>query len=70
MLRGVSSSTAAGRLSRTGADCEARTGANAMTGFLAGGSGTVSPFRRYLENSALTLKYFSVVHPASLIGAS
>ena len=38
--------------------------------FIAGGSGMVSPGNRYFANNSRVLKNFSVVHPASLIGAS
>jgi hypothetical protein len=40
------------------------------TGFCAGGSGMVSPGRRYLANSSRVWKNFGVAQPASLMGAS
>ena len=70
MLRGVSSSIAAGRLSKIGATSFNSTGANATTGFVAGTGGKVSPGKRYLASSSRVAKNFGVAQPASLIGAS
>src|SRR5665213_34060 len=52
MLRGISSCTAPGRLSNTGATSFSSTGANVTTGLVAGTSGSVSPGRRFKFESA------------------
>jgi spore coat protein U-like protein len=70
MLRGISSGTAAGRLSKTGAVSVNVTGAKATTGLVAGTSGSFSPGKRYLANSSRVWKNFGVGQPASLMGAS
>ena len=70
MARGVSSAMAAGRFPSSGATSVIAVGAMAIIGFAAGGSGSVSPGSRYLENSSRVAKNFGVAQPASLMGAS
>ena len=70
MVRGNSSAMAGGKLSNTGAISAAAVAGIEMTGLAAGGSGMVSPGSRCLENSSRVARYFGVIQPASLMGAS